>query len=33
MGEKKGERDAYPPIGDLYKDAFNEYIDSRYLGR
>ena len=25
--------EVYLPIGDLYKDAFNEYIDSRYLGR
>lgn len=25
--------DVYLPIGDLYKDAFNDYIDSRYLGR
>lgn len=25
--------EVYLPIGDLYKDAFNDYIDSRYLGR
>ena len=25
--------DTYLPIGDLYKDAFQAYLDTRYLGR
>jgi len=27
------DKDTYLPIGDLYKDKFNEYVNSRYLGR
>ena len=27
------DQDTYLPIGDLYKDAFQEYLDTRFLGR
>jgi DNA-binding LytR/AlgR family response regulator len=25
--------DTYLPIGDLYKDAFQAYLDTKFLGR
>ena len=27
------DQDTYLPIGDLYKDAFQKYLDTRFLGR
>ena len=25
--------DTYLPIGDLYREAFNEYLESKFLGK
>jgi len=29
----RDENDIYLPIGDLYKEAFQAYLDTRYLGK
>ena len=32
-GPSGNENDTYLPIGDLYKDAFFAYLDTRFLGK
>jgi DNA-binding LytR/AlgR family response regulator len=27
------DKDAYLPIGDLYRDTFNNYLNTRFLGK